>query len=77
MKTALVTALQESCGYLQDSGWHQTAELMTLAANEIDHLTERVRELEAEREVASTGTRRAPQASNQNGVRVAAVSSRG
>lgn len=47
MGTVLVTAIRESCGYLQDEGWHQTAQLMTLAAHEIEHLTERVRELEA------------------------------
>jgi hypothetical protein len=80
MKTALVTTLQESCGYLQDGGWHQTAQLMRLAANEIDRLTERVHELETERDTlhgaASTGAIRTPQASNRNGVRIAAAASR-
>jgi len=76
MKTALVTALHESCGYLQDSGWHQTAQLMALAANEIDRLTERVDELEREREALSAGSLRLPQVSSQNGVRIAAASSR-
>lgn len=47
MARALVTALHESCGYLQDEGWHQTARLMTLAAHEIERLSERVRELES------------------------------
>ena len=47
MKAALATALRESCGYLEDEGWHQTAQLMTLAADEIERLTERVEELEA------------------------------
>ncbi len=47
MKPALAQALHESRGYLQDSGWHQTAQLVTLAAHEIERLTERVRELEA------------------------------
>jgi hypothetical protein len=46
MTTGLITALRESCGYLQDEGWHQTAQLMTLAAEEIERLAERARELE-------------------------------
>jgi hypothetical protein len=46
MKTALVVALHEGRGFLQDQGWHQTAKLMTLAATEIERLDERVRELE-------------------------------
>jgi hypothetical protein len=48
MKAALPTALRESSGYLEDEGWHQTAQLMTLAAEEIERLTERVQELEAQ-----------------------------
>ena len=48
MKAALTTALRESCGYLEDEGWQQTAQLMTLAADEIDRLDARVRELEAQ-----------------------------
>ena len=47
MKAALPTALRESCGYLEDEGWHQTAQLMTLAAEEIERLTGRILELEA------------------------------
>jgi hypothetical protein len=46
MKTALIAALLEGQGFLQDQGWHQTAQLMTVAANEIERLSERVRELE-------------------------------
>jgi len=46
METALTAALRASHGYLQDQGWHQTAQLMTLAAKEIERLSERVRELE-------------------------------
>ena len=46
MNTALVEALRESRGYLEDNGWHQTAQLMTLAAAEIESLTARLRELE-------------------------------
>jgi hypothetical protein len=47
MARSLVTALNDSCGYLQDEGWHQTARLMTLAAHEIERLSDRVRELES------------------------------
>ena len=48
MKTALSVALREGHGFLQDQGWHQTAHLMTVAAQEIERLSERVRELEDE-----------------------------
>ena len=34
MKAALITALRDSCGYMQDEGWQQTAQLMLLAADE-------------------------------------------
>jgi hypothetical protein len=47
MSTALIAAIRESGGYLQDEGWHQTARLMTLAADEIERLNAHVRELEA------------------------------
>lgn len=76
MKTALVEALRDSGGYLQDEGWHQTAELMTLAADEIQRLTTRVHELESARGMASGASLETPPASNQNSVRVAAISSR-
>jgi hypothetical protein len=69
MSSPLVSALREGCGYLEDEGWHQTAELMTVAAEEIERLTERVRELE-------TANIRTPDASNQNIAPVAVVSSR-
>jgi hypothetical protein len=46
MKTPLSVALHEGHGFLQDQGWHQTAHLMTVAAQEIERLSERVRELE-------------------------------
>jgi len=80
MKAALATALRESCGYLKDQGWHQTAQLMTLAANEIDLLNARVRELEMARGGAQ-GTQPAedlhmPDASNQNVASRAAVARR-
>jgi hypothetical protein len=48
MKTPLSVALHEGHGFLQDQGWHQTAHLMTVAAQEIERLSERVRELEDE-----------------------------
>ncbi len=76
MKTALVETLLESRGYLKDKGWHQTAQLMTLAADEIQHLTERVHELENARSIASGDPLAAPRASNQNSTRIAAISSR-
>jgi len=47
MSTALVTALRESCDYLRDGGYHQTAQLMTAAAEEIERLNRKVRALEA------------------------------
>jgi hypothetical protein len=72
MKAALPTALRESCGYLEDEGWHQTAQLMLLAADEIERLSERIRELET---AAAQGLR-APDASNQNLERIPAVASR-
>ena len=40
MSTPLVTALRESCGYLRDDGYHQTAQLMTVAADEIERLNQ-------------------------------------
>ena len=75
MKAALATALRESCGYLEDEGWHQTAQLMTLAADEIDRLNARVRELETggPREIEGLKT---PDASNQNAARVAVAARR-
>jgi hypothetical protein len=47
MSTPLVTTLRESCDYLRDGGYHQTAELMTAAANEIERLHREVRALES------------------------------
>ena len=68
MKAALATALRESSGYLEDEGWAQTAQLMTLAADEIDRLNARVRELETRQ---ANEDLRTPDASNQNAARVA------
>ena len=74
MKAALATALRESCGYLEDEGWHQTAQLMTLAADEIDRLNARVRELESCAAQEAVGL--APDASNQNVARAAVAARR-
>jgi hypothetical protein len=46
MNSVLITALRESHGYLQDQGWHQTARLMTVAAEEIERLNARLYQLE-------------------------------
>ena len=50
MSTPLVTALRESCEYLRDGGYHQTAQLITVAADEIERLNNQVRALEAARQ---------------------------
>lgn len=78
MTTPLVTTLRESCGYLKDAGYHQTARLMILAAVEIEQLNQRICELEDELKTLPDDDEHthAPGASNQNGVRLAAVSSR-
>jgi len=47
MSTPLVTALRESCEYLRDGGYHQTAQLMTVAAEEIERLNNQVQALNA------------------------------
>lgn len=47
MQTVLSTALRESCGYLEDAGYHETARLMVLAADEIERLNARLSALEA------------------------------
>ncbi len=44
----LSTQLRESAPYLKDAGWHQTAVLMTAAADEIEALRQRISELEAD-----------------------------
>jgi hypothetical protein len=41
--TPLITALRESCGYLRDADYHQTAQLMTVAADEIERLNRELR----------------------------------
>ena len=47
MSTALITTLRESCGYLDDDGYHQTARLIAAAADEIERLNRRVYALES------------------------------
>ena len=78
MKAALITALRDSCGYMQDEGWQQTAQLMLLAADEIERLNERILGLEEHLTMLdeASDALRTPEASNQNTARVAAVSSR-
>jgi hypothetical protein len=49
MSTVLVTALRESCGYLRDDGYDQTAQLMALAVDEIERLNRQVQALENSR----------------------------
>ena len=46
MATALVTALRESCGYLRDAGYRETARLLVAAADEIEALRERLQAFE-------------------------------
>ena len=78
MKAALITALRESCGYMQDEGWHQTAQLMLLAADELERLTERIRKNEEHLRAIEEASDdlNTPEPSNQNAARIAAVSSR-
>ena len=47
MSMALAATLRESCGYLRDDGYHQTARLMAAAADEIERLNRRVHALES------------------------------
>jgi hypothetical protein len=46
MSAYLANQLRESGPYLADQGWHQVAKLMEVAADEIENLQARVRELE-------------------------------
>jgi hypothetical protein len=57
MSTALVTALRESCGYLRDGGYEQTAELMEMAAAEIERLNRRVHALETDSQTPTASRR--------------------
>lgn len=75
MSTPLITSLLESCGYLEDEGWHQTAQLMRLAAQEIRTLNERIAELEGHLKALDDTTEAlpTPDASNQNVMHKAAA----
>lgn len=44
----LSAQLRESAPYLKDAGWHDTAVLMTAAADEIEALRQRLAELESD-----------------------------
>ena len=55
MSNALVASLRESRGYLEDAGYHQTAQLMAHAADEIERLARRVEALERGAENSATG----------------------
>jgi hypothetical protein len=55
MASALARELRENCVYLEDDGWHYTAQLMELAADEIDRLgseVERLRRVEQPTNIA-------------------------
>ena len=69
MKTALTAALHEGHGFLQDQGWHQTAQLMVVAAKEIEWLSERVRELENEARSDRTHAAPIPQPPSRDSAR--------
>jgi len=57
MSTPLVAALRESCGYLRDDGYHQTAQLMTMAADEIERLNRRAHASESDNQAHATSRR--------------------
>ena len=46
--TYLSAQLRESAPYLKDAGWHDTASLMTAAADEIEALRQRIEELQSD-----------------------------
>ena len=49
----LVRELRDSHPYLRDKGWHNVATLMLAAADELERLDDRVRELESRTAAAS------------------------
>jgi hypothetical protein len=53
MSTALVLSLRESCGYLKDARYHQTAQLMATAADEIERLNRQLASTAEEQPAAS------------------------
>jgi hypothetical protein len=46
MSIQLIAQLRESLPYLEDQGWTNTARLMSAAANELERLTFKIKELE-------------------------------
>jgi hypothetical protein len=78
MPPSIITMLLESRGYLEDGGWYQTAQLMKLAAMEIEALDARIAELEAHLRSLDEASEavEVPEPSNRNAARVAAISSR-
>jgi hypothetical protein len=58
MSAYLANQLRESSPYLADQGWHQVAKLMEAAADEIECLRARVRELETAAPLFATRARR-------------------
>lgn len=67
MTTPLITMLRESGASLRDTGCRQTARLMILAADEVERLDERIRQLEDElRVLPEHGP--LPRAANRNTV---------
>jgi hypothetical protein len=55
MSTALVLSLRESCGYLKDARYHQTAQLMATAADEIERLNRQLASATEPQGRSSTG----------------------
>ena len=76
MTTPLITTLRESCGYLQDAGFHQTAKVMILAAQELERLNARIRELEDELRPLPDDIDRVRETANQNVIPMAATHAR-
>jgi hypothetical protein len=78
MPPSIITQLLESRGYLEDEGWHQTAQLMKLATMEIEALNARIAELEAQLRTLDEASAAVdvPEPSNRNVPRMAAMFSR-
>ena len=60
MSTALATALRESCGYLRDAGYRETARLLVAAADEIEELRRRLQALERPDQKTHGSTHKSP-----------------